>query len=199
MLHFVIALLALMQARARPDLQLMKTEVVDDCRLVAEHYWSPSRPDGKRELWLRATDSRGRVLLTTYDRNADTLFSPDCSVVALNDHLGSDVSEVRLFARAGVFVYRPLSNSDLSRRVWERLLKTYGIDRTPRFLMHHYVEVLAWSSDSTALLLRAWGHTDSDNHVGAWFCVYDLRREDLSTDLGAMNRGTVVVDGHAKN
>jgi hypothetical protein len=181
------------------DLKLMTSEENPNCSLVAEHFSSRAHPEAKREVWLRATaGAPRRVLLTTYERNAETLFSPDCSTVALNDNLGSDVAEVRLFRLVGKLRYQPMRRADPTAKAWQLFRRIYAVGDSRSYLMHAYVNALAWSSDSQALLLRVWGHTDEANNVGAWFCVYDVAKNDASVDLQLMNRNSVVVRGKVK-
>lgn len=188
------------QAGPSGDLAVLKSQDVTGCSLIAEYYWSRSAPDRSREIWLRSTGSPARhIRLTTYERDADVVFSPDCEMIALNDNVGSNIGEVRLFRRISRAIdYEPVPTADPTRKAWESFATTYHIPRLNEFLLHTYVNAVAWSSDSRALLLRVWGQSGSLNRVDDWYCVFDLRANNVSTDLAAMNRGSVVVNGHPR-
>lgn len=195
----ILVLAFLQHAEPARDLKLIKSEAAGGCSLIAEHYWSPSHPDVSRQIWLRpGPSSTRRILLTTYQRDADSVFSPDCTMIAVNDNLGSNIAEVRLFRRVSGVSYQPVPHANPTGEAWSSFTRTYRIGDLNGFLAHTYVNAVAWSSDSQALLLRAWGQTDPLNCVDAWYCVYDLRTNQVSTDLTIMNRNAVFVDGHPR-
>ena len=173
----------------------MKSDDAPECGLTAEHYFLG--PDQARQIWLRAkTDREHPVLLTRYDRDADLVFSPDCGMIAMNDNLGSDVSEVRLFTKVEGVVYKA-DTANVTSLAWAALERVSGLTH-PLRLGHTYVNAITWSDSSKAVLLRVWGHTDERNQVSAWYCVYDRSTGRVSTNLSLMNRGAVIVNGRAR-
>src|SRR5512147_893044 len=74
--------------------QPFRTETFPGCGMSADHYLLDV--DEPRQVWLRPDDpSQPAALLTTYERNGNLVPSDDCTMIALNDDLGSNVSEVR--------------------------------------------------------------------------------------------------------
>ena len=192
-LMILLFVMLLSQATANPSHGELFQSDQSECGIVAEHYHQGD-PDQEREIWLRFTESSEQpTLLTTYMRNAEVIFSQNCSMIALNDNLGSNVSEVRLFRRATGLTYKVLS-VDVAAQAWEALARMRNRGK-PLRLGHDYVNAIGWSADSSALLLRLWGHTDLQNHVDDWYCVYDVGSGHISTDLLLMNSHSIVIEG----
>lgn len=180
------------------DAKPFKIEVSpSDCAITAEHHLPGV--DLPRQVWLRSNAAGQPTLLTTYERDASLVFSPDCGMIALNDNLGSDTSEVRLFRRVDKLEYSPVPFADVTGKAWAALRRALGAEQPLEQLAHMYVNAIVWSSDSRALLLHAWGHTDVDNRVDDWFCVYDLKSGQISLDLETMNRNSVILKGRVRN
>src|SRR5262249_58260682 len=73
--------------------ELFQSDESTSCNLVADHYHVGDDMNNFREIWLRSSASpEAPVLLTKYERNAEAIFSPDCTMIALNDDMGSNVS-----------------------------------------------------------------------------------------------------------
>jgi hypothetical protein len=193
----LVGSILLPQAAPSASLALFRSESIPNCSLVAEHYWPPPADrDKPRELWLRATNApERRTLLATYVRDADVVFSPDCSAVALNDYVGSNIAEVRLFRRVGNGAYEPLPVKDPTGTVWRAIMQRYRIGDLAKWLNHTYVGAVAWSADSQALLLRLRGHTDLRDRLDDWYCVYDVATNRVSLDLSVMNGSSVYLGG----
>jgi hypothetical protein len=147
--------------------------------------------ESPRHLWLH--DAGGvlePVLLAEYPRSAVVVFSPDEQWIALNDYAGSNVAYVRLFKRFSGLRFQEQESADVNGACWGLL---HRLHRTPSAwdLAHVYTEALRWAPDSAAVLLVVWGHTDTDNFVDRWLCVYDLQTRQASQDLRIMNRRAV--------
>ena len=191
----VLLLLSSAALDAQPHQQAFRSDEASECGVVADHYFLGQ--DAQREIWLKSTKESGHpALLTRYVRNATVVFSPDCNLVALNDHLGSNESLVRLFQKKAGLVYTPLP-ADIAGKAWRTLARMFNGGHAIR-LWHEYVNALAWSADSQAILLHVWGHTDVRNRVDDWFCVYDLGSGSISTDLSLMNRRSVFIEGQRR-
>jgi hypothetical protein len=194
-LTFLVSL-SVGQGQPSPGLTLERSVSILACSVVVE-YWPPrDKIEDPREVWLRSTtELRRRVLLTTFGRDADVLFSPDCRAVALNDYAGSDTAFVRLFRRNAKGGYEPLPNADATAAGWALFSRTYGIRKVGKWIDHVYGKAIAWSQDSGALLIWLQGHTDIRNRVDDWYCVYDLAADRASFDLRTLNRASVHVGG----
>lgn len=173
--------------------ELFQSDESSICNLVADHYHVGSDGHNLREIWLRSTASTEvPVLLTKYERNAEVMFSPDCTMIALNDDLGSNLSEVQLFRKTKGLVFKPLS-VNVNELTWTDLERRYNSGH-PLDLFHMYVNVVAWL-DPQHILLRLWGHTDAQNHVNDWYCILDIKNERILTDLSHLNHHSVTLHG----
>lgn len=176
---------------AQPHGKLIQSDA-SECGIIADHFFADS--DSQREIWLRLLDSSEKPsLLAKYGRNAEVVFSQDCSMIALNDNLGSNISEVRLFRRSGGLTYKSVPD-DIAAKAWNAIARIYNSGK-PLRLRHDYINAIGWSSDSRAVLLRVWGHTDLENHVDEWYCVYEVSTGRISSDLSVMNRNAVMIKG----
>jgi hypothetical protein len=171
-----------------------KSEEIWGCEMTAEYYFFA--PDESRQIWLHfKKDSKHKVLLTTYERDAELVYSNDCNLIALNDDLGSNVSEIHVFQKVKGLQYKKIKH-DVASKAWNTISKIS--DKKEISLCHTYVNAIAWSSDGQALLIKAWGHTDKSNHVDNWFGAYDLKTGNISTDLSIMNRRSICIDGKTR-
>jgi hypothetical protein len=202
----MIAALALLssllvgQGQPSPGLILRESVPAPTCSLVVEYYWPPKdRIDDPREVWLRSTaEPQRRVLLTTFGRDADVLFSPDCQAIALNDYAGSNVAFVRLFRRNANGGYDALPTADPTGAAWELFGRTYGIKDVGKWIGHMYCVAVAWTPGSGVLRIRLWGQDGPRNSVTDWYSVYDLATHQASLDLRRLNRAKVYVDGQLR-
>ena len=189
----LVALLALVSQPLTGQGEKIQTDTSSSGQLLAEHFFFGA--DAPRRIYVRATAGKGQlVLLTEYPRNGTVLFSPDDKWIALNDNLGSDMAEVRLFKRDRGLRFREVLNADISGKAWAFLARTYRRHQ-PVHLDHMYVNVVHWADDSRALLLLLWGHTDSDNYVEPWYCVYHIPGKRVGISLAPLNRGAVKLSG----
>lgn len=145
----------------------------------------PTKVEGESELWAvsnRTPDKQSLVF--RYSRSGDVVLSPDGSFIAFNYHHSSTDSTVLLFRRKEAVQFELLENLDLSEMVkgfYEQTAnQRLGLD-------HYYIDCLAWSSDSHAILLKAYGHSAAKT-INAWFCIYSLSTKQLSFDLHELNK-----------
>jgi hypothetical protein len=147
--------------------------------------------DSSRTIYLFRTDHpKQRTKLCEFVRDADLVFSPDNSWIALNDFMGSSESVVRLFKRIKGLEYTETKDRpDLV--AWDFLKQAQGVPY-PDKLSHSYARVVLWSADSSALLIGLTGHDDPEHFVEEWFCVVDLSSSKATLDLRRLNRHSVV-------
>jgi hypothetical protein len=147
-------------------------------------------PDSPRQVYVWESGSpESKQLLYAFERDATLLFSPDDQWIAINDHVGSGQSEIKLFERSHGAQFKP-SNLDPTAKAWA-LLKQRTKTPYPDTLFHTYACVTNWSANSRVLLVSLSGHNDPEHHIDNWLCVFDLRSGKVSLDLDLMNRGVV--------
>jgi hypothetical protein len=147
--------------------------------------------DTQRVIWLFSPDNPSvRERLCTFDRDAGLIFSPDDSMIALNDIVGCDLAEIRLFKRVKGLRYQelPIRVHDIC---WAFLRQSQKVPY-PKEICHSYALVNQWSQDSSAVLVSLSGHTDIYRHVNNWLCVFDLRSNKPTLNLSVLNRKSVV-------
>ncbi|WP_005031232.1 hypothetical protein [Holophaga foetida] len=168
---------------------------------VTWHWKSPStkieaeskfvEADTPRVIWLYEPDNPAKKeRLCSFERDAELIFSPDDSMVAMNDIVGSDLAEIRLFKRVNGLHYQELS-TQVHDLCWALLQKRKKVPY-PKALLHSYAFVKQWSPDSSAFLVNLSGHTDSNQYVEDWLCVFDLRTNRPTLDLSVLNRKSVI-------
>jgi hypothetical protein len=80
--------------------------------------------------------------------------------------------------------------ADIDGKAERLALKQNGFP-AQEILDHRYVKVLAWSRDSTCVLIALNGHGGTQKQavtIGNWIGVYDLAGGNILLDLGKMNR-----------
>ena len=166
------------------------------------HTWlSPSRTveaqafmesvEEPRKIYLHlANDNEHWVLLCEYGRDAGVVFAPNEAWLAVNDYELSNFAHIRLFERRAQLEYAE-SKLDPSGSAWALLRKLYRVPY-PAGLDHAYSEALRWSPDSSAIMVRLWGHADLDRNVDDWLCVYSISSRGASVNLSILNRSSVV-------
>ncbi len=132
-----------------------------------------------------------RQVLCTFERSAEFLFSPDGKWIAMNDQLGSNVTEIRLFMRNHGLKFEE-TKIDPSGPAWKLLRDKHKVS-CPDGFDHGYATVVLWSTDSKAILVSITGYGGSHHRVDNWVCAYDLRSNSATLDLALMNRETVQV------
>jgi len=165
--------------------------------VTADFYFRDA--DTKRQIWLRySTSDNEPELLYEYERDADLLFSPDERWIVVNDRLGSNVSEVRLFKQIRGLKYAEEEQAHVTEKAWRFLATHYGLPKVPE-MFHRYSQVIRWAPDSRAFMVVLCGHEDIDQRVDPWTCVFDLRSFEPSLDLSLMNRDAVRIGGKTLN
>jgi hypothetical protein len=149
------------------------------------------------EIQVRLTKKPAtQVVLMRFERRATVVVSLDEKWLAVNDQLASNTFAVRLFYRSGGLDFHEKTTPDVNDIAWRFLRDS---ERVPfptgpgwsGVLGHNYIEVLTFSADSRAVLLKLWGHEDKDAFLYDWLCVVDLVTGKASSDLSVMNRGAV--------
>ncbi len=152
--------------------------------LIAEHYFTSS--DEPRQIFLMETTGHSKpIFLVSYRRNAKVLFSPNERWLVLNDNLGSNISQVRLFKRDQGLHYQEVADAPLHAVVWtlfERRVPAGRVD-----YVHTYTDVICWgpASDSLLIEIRADGILLKDKlfeQFGPWRCVYYIDRSEADDD-----------------
>jgi len=147
--------------------------------------------DSNRTIYLfKPSKPLERHILCTFERDAQVIFSPDNSWIAVNDKAGSSESYIRLFQRAkGLEYIESKIRADIAS--WDLLARHHKVPY-PKELIHSYARVIQWASDSSALLIELSGHNDLSAHVDNWLCVFDLKQQSVSLNLASFNRSAVV-------
>lgn len=146
--------------------------------------------DGSRSLVVRRNGSRDEATILTFERSIDVIFSPNDQWIAVNDAFGSTDTIARVFRRSENFKFVESKKGLVDDAAW-RLVRTLYRAPVPSGLTHRYSEIVAFSADSTKVLVKLHGHEDGDTYVDDWFCVVNLLSEQASLDLSAFDRPAV--------
>ena len=127
-------------------------------------------PDGRFELFYRKDDTKGKppdyypdheiwirskmdpaksVLVYSYGRGADVLWSPDSKMVAITDFAGSSESYVVIFRISPQLVLEAIPEV-------EPFIESHEKQMLPAY-DHFYAEVVRWSEDSKSLTINLRG------------------------------------------
>ena len=163
---------------------------------------NPDDSEAPREIWLYPLKASARkpILLCGFVRDADVLFSPDENWIAVNDWIGSNVSEIILFKKVTDFRYVRMKDIDPGTTAWILLEKEASIKGTPSSLTHAYSEVKKWAGSSTSFILALNGRTDENYEITDWFCTFDLQtmKACLTPKQREKNKGAVHFNKHKK-
>jgi len=119
---------------------------------------------GDRTIFLfNPSKPSERVLLCTFDRDAQLLFSYNDSWIALNDFAGSSESYIRLFKRIDGLKYQE-STIKADGISWKLLQQNRKVP-FPTELTHAYARVVQWGGESLTMLVELSGHTDTNAHL----------------------------------
>lgn len=167
------------------ELELERTQESPRYDILVEHYASD---DGRREIWLAPKKSPSdRVLLYTHGRYAEVLMSPDEQWLVINDYAGSDIAHVLLFKRGQGISFSEVKGAEIGQKTWRFFAGQNRLIKSPDY-HHMYVEGIRWASNSKALLVSIWGHSDGKNYLDPWLCVFKIDSLRASLDLRLMNR-----------
>ena len=117
-------------------------------------------------------------------------FSPDDYWLIVQDGGPSLGISLRLFRRDKGVIFREQKDADIDGKAERLALKLNGFG-AQEILDHRYVKVLAWSRDSTCVLIALRGHGGTRKQavtIENWIGVYDLASGDVGFDIGKMNR-----------
>jgi hypothetical protein len=142
-------------------------------KLVCE---SPKNGDenGTHRLILTRPGKTASTELRRFDRGCDVLWSPDSSHVALTDWLGSNISDVFIYA-----VTNPVTSISL-----QELFPNGTIPET-EIRGHCYFEATRWL-DHNRLSLRIFGHTDEvKSHGFEYSYIFHVSTRDFEKAKGS--------------
>ncbi len=189
---FIMALALLLSTLAiageTTEWKLDHTEMSPLGDIIVEHYYNYEAEDimANRQVWLvKRNNPDGRHLLYKHGRSADVLFSPNEVWLVINDFLGSNVSDVRVFKREGDLQYAEVNTAKLYENASSLFTKERGLNRPLRF-GHAYWEVIRWASDSSSFLLGLDGSlenivTNDLIFFKPWKCVVHMPSLDVSS------------------
>jgi hypothetical protein len=122
--------------------------------------WKRNESTEKHEIWVRSSENTAdQTLLYSYERNADVLWSPDSTLVAITDRAGSSESYVKAFQ-----IQSPTAFSEI-KMVPQYIDAKYFTDKNGSMIFgHHLAAVSRWSKDSKFLEveLRAYDALDGN-------------------------------------
>ena len=162
----------------------IQTDLSASGKILVEHYFTS--PDELRQIFLRdkAGDS-APIPLATYNRSAGVLFSPDEKWLTVNDHAGSNISEIRVFRQTQGLHYKEATDSHLHEKVWKLFhLRQHDLELD---FLHTYTVAICWGPDSDSPLveIHAAAILLKDKsvvvHIGPWHCVYSIAKS-VATD-----------------
>ena len=109
-----------------------------------------ARPSDDRAFVLLGPKKKSRRLLYSYGRDASAVWSPDSSMIAVNDYAGSDYTENRVLSADGERPPIDLKAELKEHLPPDKLRELLGND-------HVYLSVTKWLSRDD-LQIMAWGH-----------------------------------------
>jgi hypothetical protein len=118
------------------------------------------RGDEGKTIYLSASGGNSQeveLCETPGWRNLVIHFSPDDYWLIVQDGGGSLGISLRLFRREKGAKYIEQKNTDIEGKAERLALERNGL-QAEEILDHRYVKVLAWSSDSTCILIQLSGH-----------------------------------------
>ena len=116
-------------------------------------------------LFLKDLKKKTRHKLLAYGRYIDALWSPDSKTVAINDHIGSDLTDCLLFR-----VARPSEPISIKKEIeyYIEINKHVSGDH------HSYITAVSWiDSVSLKLNIQSYGDVDPDGFDSTY--TYDMR------------------------
>jgi hypothetical protein len=126
-----------------------------------ELLWKRNESTEKHEIWIRPSENTAdQMLLYSYERNADVLWSPDSTLVAITDRAGSSESIVKAFK-----IQSPTTFSEI-KSVPQYIDAKYITNKDGSMIFgHHLAAVSSWSKDSKFLEveLSAYDALDGSN------------------------------------
>lgn len=185
--------LTVLAAGPSHEFKLYKTEKSKTSNIKIEYFYSTEKET--RQVWLsKETDgsSQPSFLLYEFGRSANVFFSPDENWIVVNDFLASNIAEIHLFKRGEGLTYQEIKEPGVTGQVWDFLTKQNGHNMSA-LLGHAYIEYIQWSADSTAFIVKLWGHEDGQTYLDDWYCIYDVTKFAPTLDMGAMNRKSVHI------
>jgi hypothetical protein len=185
------------QASAQ-DKTLERSERSPSGKIIVEHYENYKADDYHfREVWLVSKDNpKDRYLLFTHGRSVEVIFAPNEELLVINDYLGSNASDIRLYRKTEGIKFAEIENAMVHKKAWGLLIKDYPV-LTKLDFGHSYIKADMWSGNSDSILLSLWGHADTAykgkyySLVESWHCIFDLKTLSVSLDLRTMNRDLV--------
>jgi hypothetical protein len=112
-----------------------------------ELLWKRNESAEKHEIWIGPSENTAdQTLLYSYERNADVLWSPDSTLVAITDRAGSSESYVKAFK-----IQSPTTFSEI-KMIPQYIDATYFTNKDGSLNFgHHFAAVSRYSKDSKFL------------------------------------------------
>ena len=120
-------------------------------------------------------------------------FSPDDYWIIVQDGGPSLGISLRLFRHEKGVEFTEQKDADIDGKAERLALQQNGLP-SQEILDHRYLKVLAWSRDSTCVLIALRGHGGTKEQsvtIENWIGVYDLTKGEIGSDLGKMNLGAL--------
>jgi hypothetical protein len=173
--------------------------------LCAEQQNEGDSPSGKIHFVVRGGDDEKKIYLSVPGGansqevelcetpgwgNLVVFFSPDDYWIIVQDGGPSLGISLRLFRRDKGVKFTEQKDADIDAKAERFALKQKGFP-AQEILDHRYAKVLAWSRDSTCVLIALNGHGGTREQavtIGNWIGVYDLASGNISLDLEKMDR-----------
>jgi len=160
------------------------------------------RGDEQKKIYLSLTGASSQqveLCETPGWGNLVIHFSPDDYWIVVQDGGPSLGISLRLFRRDKGVKFIEQKDANIDGKAERLALKQNGFP-SQEILDHRYLKVLAWSRDSTCILIALKGHGGTPEQavtIQNWLGVYDLAKGEIDFDLGKMNRGALQEE--AKN
>jgi hypothetical protein len=134
-----------------------------------------------------------KELLFAFDRGAHAMPSPNEEWIVVNDRAIRGHCDPRLFHRVSGLKFAGVREAKVRERAIDFFVQQNKLPASIRENMigegDCFVEAYLWSDDSKSFLVRICKQrTGEPIWIGDWFCVYDIRSQKISLDLGALNR-----------
>ena len=127
----------------------------------------------QQEILLTETKNpKNKYMLYTFNRHVTVNFSPDEQWIAVNDFVGSNISNIELFKRTGVLHYRNI-DANVDGKAWSLYSSITGSEGIPTYF-HRYSEFVKWTENSSSFQLKIWAYDESVHNVNDWFCNFDV-------------------------
>ena len=139
------------------------------------------------EVWIKqAGNNLPDKLVYDYCGYGDVvlLWSPDSKHLSINERLGSSdrITTIVTFEQNGTELSVSKKHEQLSTKVEDEFYRLLWKDKAKEECDHFYMNVLAWSSDSSEVLVWVRGHCcapEGKSYSGSFYIVYSLTNDKV--------------------